>query len=160
MQQHKTEIENLYFHYAYAIDAGDFSAAANLFRNATLLDATGRDLASGAKQIEQFYQQVIKIDSQTKTPKTQHVISNILILDQSANELSATANYTVFQKAKSENIEAIICGQYLSTFKRAQAKWEFHTHQTKPLTVGDMSNHLKLDIRNIANRHNKPSDKN
>ena len=151
---HTANIERLYYRYAYAIDNGDLQGAAKMFENAIIHDAAGKSLAQGAEQVKQFYDRIIKLHPSTGTPKTQHVVSNVLILEQRDDELSATANYSVFQKLDSGNIEAIICGQYHSVFRLAPAGWEFYRHHTKPLMVGDMSNHLKISVRDIANKSN------
>lgn len=146
------EIERLFYRYAYGIDAGDFDGVSQILKKATLLNAHGETIAKGAAQIRQFYQTIIKIYPDTGTPKTQHVISNILIENETTFSLSATANYSVFQKLNNNKIEAIICGQYHSLFRLAVDGWEFHQHQTTPLMIGDMSQHLKINIRDIADK--------
>ena len=146
------EIENLFYRYAYGIDAGDFESVALLLKDASIHGAEGNIIAQGFEQIKHFYEQIIKIHPDTGTPKTQHVVSNILIQSESVDSLKVIANYSVFQKLKSGKVEAIICGQYHTSFKAMEHGWAFHQHQTKPLMVGDMTNHLKVSIRDIAGR--------
>ena len=150
-----TDIERLYYHYAYGIDGGDFEGVAQLLKNASIRDQAGNALAQGAEQIKQFYQRIIIIYPDSNTPKTQHVISNVLIVNASDDTLTAQANYSVFQKQESAKIEAIICGQYRSVFKRTTTGWEFYQHQTVPLMVGDMTRHLKISIQDIVNQQIK-----
>ena len=146
------EIEELFYRYAYGIDAGDFETVAQLLKDASILGAEGNIIAQGYEQIKQFYDQIIKIYPDTGTPKTQHVVSNILIQSESNHLLKVIANYSVFQKLNNGKVEAIICGQYHSAFKAIEHGWAFHKHQTKPLMIGDMTNHLNVSIRDIAGK--------
>ena len=147
------EIENLFYRYAYGIDAGDFESVAQLLKNASIHGAEGNIIAQGSEQIEKFYNQIIKIHPDTGTPKTQHVVSNILIQSESNDLLKVIANYSVFQKLNSAKVEVIICGQYHTSFKLGEHGWAFHQHQTKPLMVGDMTNHLNVSIRDIVGKN-------
>jgi 3-phenylpropionate/cinnamic acid dioxygenase small subunit len=154
-ENHTREIEQLFYRYAYGIDAGDFEGVAQLLKNASIHAVDGNILAQGGLQIKQFYDKIIKIHASTGTPKTQHVVSNILLKSESDGLLKATANYSVFQKVNNDKIEAIICGQYHSSFKPGEHGWEFYQHQTKPLMVGDMTNHLNVSIKDIGGKTNK-----
>jgi len=156
MSKHCTqEIEQLFYRYAYGIDAGDFDGVAKMLKNASIHAVDGDILAQGSQQIKQFYVKIIMIHASTGTPRTQHVVSNILIQNESKDLLKATANYSVFQKVNNDKIEAIICGQYHSSFKPGEHGWEFYQHQTIPLMVGDMTNHLNVSIKDIAGQNNK-----
>ena len=149
---HTQQIAALLYRYAYGIDTGDFDSVVEMFGNTSILDGQGNTIAKGSAQIKQFYQRIIKIYPDTGTPKTQHVVSNVLIQSQTEDLLKATANYSVFQKLDNGKIEAIICGHYHSVFKPSDHGWEFYQHQTKPLMVGDMSNHLHVSIKDIRNK--------
>lgn len=149
---HAYQIGKLFYRYAYGIDAGDFGGVAEMFKNASIHGGQGELLAKGCDQIEKFYEQIIIIYPDTGTPKTQHVVSNILIESETKDLVTARANYSVFQKLKNGKIEAIICGQYHSSFVPGENGWEFSQHQTQALMVGDMSNHLKLSIKDISER--------
>lgn len=151
-KQDTQDIAALYYRYAYGIDAGDFDSVVKMFEHTSILDSQGNVLAQGSAQIKQFYLRIIKIYPDTGTPKTQHVVSNVLIHSQSKDQIKAIANYSVFQKQPNGHIEAIICGQYHSVFKSGVDGWFFYQHQTKPLMVGDMTHHLKISIQDIADR--------
>lgn len=152
---HTHEIEKLYYQYAYGIDGGDFESVAQLLKDASIHGVEDKVIAQGAEQIKSFYDQIIKIHPDTGTPKTQHLVSNILVQSENEDTLKVIANYSVFQKLDSGKIETIICGQYHSLFKHSQQGWVFHQHKTIPLMVGDMTNHLNVSIKDIADRSKK-----
>lgn len=139
-------IANLFYRYAEHIDAGELTATAELLKHCTIFDPYGNELAKGNEQILEMYRGLVRIYPDNNTPHTNHVLSN-LIIEQPSNEvIKARASFTVMQKMESEKIETIMCGQYRSLFRQVDGEWAFIEHRMYPKLIGDMSEHLLLDV--------------
>lgn len=159
MSDARQQIENLFYTYANGIDDGKLAVTASLFRHGAIYDGNDNCLAQGEDEALAFYQRIIKIYPESKTPKTQHVITNVLLHEEQDGIIECTANYTVFQEIQRHTIATIICGQYQSTFKESAGRWHFHTHKTYPRIIGDLSKHLQVSISNIRKEQRTNEEK-
>ena len=103
-------------------------------------------MATGREQISQMYRGLIRIYPDSGTPRTQHLISNFIVDEQSSDRLRSRAMFNVQQRKSNGNIETIIFGQYKNTFQRRDEVWLLTEHQMQPLGIGDMSEHLLIDL--------------
>ena len=142
----KSKIEKLIFHYAALIDAGDLVQAATLFDNGKLLGPEEVLLAQGYEQVLSFYQTTIKLYS-CGTPKTRHVITN-LVIDVDSDNASANAHsvFTVYQATQGLPLQVIMTGRYFDSFKYFQNEWRYVSKQYHSDLIGDLSYHLKIDF--------------
>lgn len=143
-------VSQLYARYADFIDQGDFHGVAELLSECSIYDPNGQVLAAGEQQIFEMYSNLIQVYEPADTPQTQHIVSNIFIREQNSQRIRAQANYSVFQKMASGKIEAIICGYYKSLFSLSDTGWCFLEHHMHPRIIGDMSEHLSIDIGEIG----------
>ena len=140
------QIAQLYYRYAMHIDKGEFEAVASLLSKATVFGPENIQLAKGAGEILEMYTNLIRIYPDTNTPKTQHLINNIVLEEITGDRAFTKANYTVMQAVNGDTIETIICGEYQGKFTCTKGEWEFTEHHMTPTIVGDMSQHLKVNV--------------
>ena len=141
-----THIANLLHRYAEYIDNGDLAAVAKLLRHCTIFGPEGQVLACGQQEVLKMYSSLIRIYPDTATPQTHHVVTNLILEEQQGDTLYSRANYSVMQKLKSGTIETIICGQYHNVFALVEQQWQFREHHMHPRIIGDMSEHLLIDL--------------
>ncbi len=115
-------IENLIHTYAERVDAGDLEGMAKLFRHAEFLGPDGKIAARGAEEFLTLQRHAIKIYSETGTPRTKHVITNLIIeVDESTDAATARSYFTVLQSTGELQLQPIIAGRYNVNFERAAA---------------------------------------
>jgi 3-phenylpropionate/cinnamic acid dioxygenase small subunit len=139
----QTAITHLIFAYAERIDAGDFEGVADLF-------AEGRITAEGTDRVRpgrddalKMYRRSTRIHEDTGTPKTKHVITNVVIeLDEEADTARARSYFTVLQATPELPLQPVMAGRYHDLFGRQGGSWRFvHRHIICDL-FGDLSQHL------------------
>ncbi len=150
----RAQIENLIHSYARGIDSGRLENVAKLFRNGSICDTEGNTIAQGYDSILTMYRSIIKIYPDCGTPKTQHIVSNLILEIEADSLANSTSNYTVFQQLPSGKIECIIAGEYFSKFTKHKNTWEFCEHHMCSRITGDMSHHLLIDVDEIKQRSN------
>lgn len=147
MSDHRGAIENLLYSYANAIDDGDYEAIGALFARASLADADGNALVTGAEAVTGMYNYTtFKHDD--GTPRTHHVTTNLLI-EIADDELTATcrSRFTVFQQTDLLPLQPIIAGRYTDSFARTEGVWHFTERRMRPTLYGDLSHHLPEEFR-------------
>lgn len=146
----RDQIENLLHSYARGVDTGNLTSIAELFRHGSICGADGDPLAAGYDAVLAMYTSVVKIYPDCGTPKTQHVVSNLILDLESEDAANSTANYTVLQQLPGGNIECIIAGEYFSRFLKQDGQWQFHEHHMRNRITGDLSHHLLIEIDEIT----------
>jgi len=154
MTDGRAAIENLIYTYGALIDAGDFEGIGRLLSHA-VLTSEGTDMATrGADAIAQQYRETTRLYPDTGTPKTKHIITNLIIdVDEEAGTARCESCYTVFQRTQTLPLQAIIAGRYHHTFQRVDCEWRVLTHHFFVDLVGDLSQHLLINID--AARHGR-----
>ncbi len=142
-------IENLLYTYAERIDAGDFEGVADLFargRIAATPDAGPDATMEGRDAVLAMYEGTTR-RYENGTPLTKHVITNARIeVDEDAGTAKARTNYTVLQATDVLALQPIIAGHYLDTFHVVDGAWHFDTRVMGVDLVGDLSQHLLIDL--------------
>jgi 3-phenylpropionate/cinnamic acid dioxygenase small subunit len=140
-------IRNLLGRYCELMDAGDFAGLAALFEHGQLADDKGNVFATGAKQMQAMW------EAQTRTydgsPRTRHITANPVIgVDEAAGTATCTSSYVVFQGVDDLAFQPIVSGRYADRFERGHdGNWRFAERQYAVDHVGDLSHHLKFDVR-------------
>ena len=147
------EIENLIYRYGELIDAGEFDAIGEHMKHATLT-AEGTEMhLQGPKAIAGNYHHSTRIYPDTGTPKTKHVFTNPqLEIDEAAGTATGKTYYTVFQQTDVLPLQAIITGRYRHAFARIDGKWEITEKHFYVDQVGDMSQHLLMELDDAQKR--------
>ncbi|HVX70620.1 MAG TPA: nuclear transport factor 2 family protein [Mycobacteriales bacterium] len=141
------EIRNLLGRYCERMDAGDFAGLAALFADGRLADDAGNVFASGTEQMQAMW------ESQTKmydgSPRTRHITANPVIdVDETAGTATSSSSYVVFQGMADFAFQPIVSGRYADRFARdSDGRWRFIERRYAVDQVGDLSHHLKFDVR-------------
>ena len=143
------EIENLIYRYAELIDAGDLSAVAGLFRDASIVAPDG-STRSGHEAVLEMYRASTRIYPDSGTPCTRHVTSNVALeVDAESGTARAASYFTVFQALPDFPLQPIICGRYVDRFVKQSGTWQFQRREMHPDLFGDLSRHLLFDAESL-----------
>ncbi|MEM0955543.1 MAG: nuclear transport factor 2 family protein [Pseudomonadota bacterium] len=137
-------IQDLLFSYARSIDAGDFEALASLFTHGAIEGPDG-SLIQGKAAVLALYQKTTRIYTDTGTPCTHHVTTNVDIKVE-GEQASALSYFTVYQSLSDFPLQAIICGRYHDDFAQADGRWLFRKRRIVPTLLGDLSRHLLITL--------------
>jgi 3-phenylpropionate/cinnamic acid dioxygenase small subunit len=139
-------ITALVHRYAELLDLGDLDGVAALFEQATWGAGTRDFTVEGTEQVRHMYDGVILYED--GTPKTKHVITN-LVIELAPDGASATARsyFTVLQATEGLALQPIIAGRYHDTFERDGATWRFSQRIIHPDLQGDLSRHMRGPTR-------------
>jgi 3-phenylpropionate/cinnamic acid dioxygenase small subunit len=140
-------IRNLLGRYCELMDAGDFAGLATLFEDASLADEQGNVFAIGSSVIQSMWErQTVLYDG---SPRTRHVTANPVIeVDEVAGSATCRTSYVVFQGTDGLPLQPIITGRYADRFARGDSgAWHFAERRYAVDHVGDLSQHLRMDVR-------------
>jgi hypothetical protein len=132
--------------YAEAIDAGDFPAVGELLAHATLSDAEGNPVATGRDEITALYEATTRRHPDG-TPRTAHVITNVIVEPVGPDAVEMRSRFTVFQATASVPLQPVVVGRYRDRVERVGGQWRFVQRQMVPEHWGDVSDHLRFDPR-------------
>jgi len=135
-------ITSLVHRYAALIDAGDLDGVAALFEHATWGAGTRSERLRGTEEVRRGYGGVILYED--GTPRTKHVITN-LVIDVRASSTHATAGsyFTVLQATDELSLQPIIAGRYEDRFEKVDGAWRFSERIIHPDLQGDLSKHMR-----------------
>ena len=139
------QIEALVYRYAELLDAGDLDGVAALFEHADWGSGTRTERMHGTDEVRRMYNGVILYED--GTPRTKHVITNLVIEhDDGAIEASARSYFTVLQ-SKDGTLQPIIAGRYHDRFELVDGEWRFRERIIHPDLHGDLSQHMRGPTR-------------
>lgn len=139
----KIELEKLIHGYAACIDAGDFNGVAGLFARGRISAPDGTVLAEGYDDVLAFYRATVRLHPESGTPRTQHVVSNIVLsIDMKNGVAQSRSTYTVFQQTADLPLQAIVTGTYNDRFRCVEGRWCFRERKSTPNLVGELGQHL------------------
>jgi 3-phenylpropionate/cinnamic acid dioxygenase small subunit len=141
------EITNLMFHYAELMDAGDFEAIADLFAHTVISVEGVEGTVEGRDNILAAYSGASKT-YEDGTPKTKHVITNVIVeVDEAAGTAASRSYFTVLQAVPDViALQPILAGRYRDTFELVDGTWRKTTMHLIWDLSGDLSAHLKVDV--------------
>lgn len=144
----RTAIENLMFTYAERIDAGDLKGLAALFAKARIIGPKGDVQGTGSAEVEKIYLRSTKL-YEDGTPMTQHVTTNLILeFAKDGRSCNVRSRFTVVQAVDDFELRPIITGYYEDKFAYTEADgWHFTERRMKPKLAGNLSRHLKHDLK-------------
>lgn len=138
------EIGNLLARYCECIDAGNLTGASLLFEHARLKMVTSTELQDHKALLALLQQAIILYPD--GTPKTRHIISNLIIdIDEAAGTATSRCCYTVFQATENIPLQVIAAGRYFDRFEQVGGRWRFTYRDGRTDMLGNISGHLRLD---------------
>lgn len=151
MSTSATEISNLLYRYAEAIDEGRLEDAAALFRHARI--ETGAAGLLDADGLLALWRRILIIHP-CGTPRTRHLVTNpILDIDEAAGTAQVRSCFTVMQATDDLPLQIIASGRYHDRFARIDGEWCFVERDYRQLDfTGDLSRHLRVPVRTGSRR--------
>ncbi|MBS0552698.1 MAG: nuclear transport factor 2 family protein [Proteobacteria bacterium] len=146
MSTSATEICNLLYRYAEAIDEGRLEHAAALFRPARV--ETGGAGPLDADGLLALWRRILVIHP-CGTLRTRHLVTNpILDIDEAAGTARVSSCFTVLQAADDFPLQIIASGRYRDRFARIDGQWCFVERDYRQLDfTGDLSRHLRVPVK-------------
>jgi hypothetical protein len=137
-------IKNLIHRYPQLTDKGDFAGVGRLFGNVQMGEH-GHEAAfhgDGAEQFEAIYAGAVRRFPERGTPRTRHLIGNVVIEDDGPDRARAESYVVVFQQTEKLALQPVIAGTYFDRFAKVDGSWRF-THRFEDMElIGDLSEHL------------------
>ncbi|KAI5913931.1 nuclear transport factor 2 family protein [Thauera sp. 2A1] len=146
MSTSATEICNLLYRYAEAIDEGRLEDAAALFRHARI--ETGAAGPLDADGVLALWHRILVIHP-CGTPRTRHLVTNpILDIDEAAGTARVSSCFTVLQATDDFPLQIIASGRYHDRFAHIDGQWWFVERDYRRLDfTGDLSRHLRVPVK-------------
>jgi uncharacterized protein (TIGR02246 family) len=136
-------IEALIFRYAQLVDDGDLDGLGALLAEA-VFTGSGASLR-GRDEIAGMFHRTVIIHPDG-TPRTQHVVSNLVVEVADDRASAAARSYvTVFQALPDAPLRPIAAGRYADRFVRRDDGWRFAARTVDIRLVGDVGRHLRVD---------------
>ena len=141
------EISNLINRYPQCADRGDFDGVGELYAEANLY-APGEDKpmfqAEGARKFTEAYKRMVRVYPDSGTPKTRHLIGNVIIEDDGPERAKAQSYVVVFQQTPQLPLQPVIAGTYYDRFAKVDGRWRLVERREDMELVGDLSQHLTI----------------
>jgi hypothetical protein len=140
-------VTNLMFRYTELMDGGEFEAIADLLQHAVISVEGVESVVLGREAILQAY----STSAQTyddNTPKTKHVITNVIVeVDEAASAATTRSYFTVLQAVPDRlPLQPILSGRYRHSFESVDGDWRITGMHIIWDLVGDLSAHMKVEL--------------
>jgi 3-phenylpropionate/cinnamic acid dioxygenase small subunit len=141
----RTAIENLIFRYARYVDTAQYDALGELFAHASITANKTDTALAGAKVVSEYWRSTNK--RYDGSPRTHHVVSNLEFEPVAGGTQARVRScFTVFQAAPRLPLQPIACGRYDDVFEKTSDAWRFRSKHIDVTLLGEMSEHLNIDI--------------
>jgi hypothetical protein len=87
------------------------------------------------------------------TPRTRHVMANVIIEPDGPAHARSTSCVMVFQQTAGFPLQPIIGGDYADRFQKVDGEWRFVERRIRNDQVGDLSAHGRYDFGSAAKDH-------
>jgi 3-phenylpropionate/cinnamic acid dioxygenase small subunit len=139
-------IEQLLYKYPEFTDTGNFEGVGELFAHCAMVEGGKvRFKAIDAKDYTSYYQKWVRRYSDSGTPKTRHVMSNISIAADGPDRAKARSYVSVFQRTEKLPLQPIVVGTYHDKFEKIAGTWRFAERAEEMELIGDCSQHLLME---------------
>jgi hypothetical protein len=145
-------IKNLIHRYPQCADKGDFDGVGKLLGNA-VMGHHGDEPSYFGESPEKFagiYTSTVRKFPGRNTPRTRHLIGNIVIEDDGPARARAESYVMVFQQTDTLPLQAIIGGTYFDRFAKVDGEWQLVERFEDMELVGDISDHVLRDISSAS----------
>ena len=139
-------IYNLIQRYPQCADKGDFAGVGEVYADAQMgLPGGEKKKPAGPAAVTEWYGSTVRKFAGRNTPRTRHVVSNVVITDDGPNSAKAESYVTVFQQTDSLALQPIVCGTYFDRFEKVEGRWRLVDRIEDMELLGDLSEHLLGD---------------
>ena len=133
-------IQKLIFTYPRLLDRGEIDAMAALFAYATVYFPEQPPIHADAAAIARAYRDFLRI-SPDGTPRTRHVMANLIIEPDGPDRARSTSCVMVFQQTDALPLQPIIGGDYEDRLQKVDGEWRFIERRIRNDQFGDLSAH-------------------
>jgi ketosteroid isomerase-like protein len=141
----RNAIESLIFRYTRNVDTCQWRDLGQLF-TAAVITANRSDVRlEGAETIGDYWRDINK-QYDNGTLNTQHIVTNLEFDALPNGDVSVHSCFTVLQATPALPLQPIAAGRYTDVFEKADGKWRFKTKHIDVRLIGNMSQHLNIDI--------------
>lgn len=142
-------ITTLLFRYAELMDAADYDGLRELFAHATLTNEGFPGEVVGGDAIVRLYERTNRVHADG-TLRTRHLTTNVAVdIDEPGGTATARSAFVVFQATPELPLQPVVTGRYRDRFTRADGSWRFDHRHIYLDHVGDVSQHLRLDVKSL-----------
>ena len=151
MSTSRDHIDRLMFTYARCVDGADWEGLAQLFEHGSVRTNAGGDVVTrGGEAVAALWRSVNKVHPDG-TLRTRHLLTNVIVdIDEQEGRAVADSYFMVFQQTARLPLQPIAGGRYRDTFVRADGEWRFEEKYIWVDLVGDVSDHLVIDLADPA----------
>lgn len=137
-------IQTLIHSYAYRLDGGDLEGLGMLFAHADFYSSADSEepIRSDPKAVAELFRSFLHIYPDG-TPRTRHMMANIIIEPEGADRARAKAYVMVFQQTDELPLQAIIGGGYDDQFAKVDGRWRFVRRRLMNDLFGNLGAHGK-----------------
>jgi 3-phenylpropionate/cinnamic acid dioxygenase small subunit len=146
-------IATLLYRYAEYMDAADFDAVAELFRDAVLTNEGVEGEVRGGEAIGRLYRRTNRVHDDG-TLRTRHITANVIVdIDEDGGTASARSAFVVLQQTSTLPLQPVVTGRYRDRFVRRAGAWQFAQRHIVVDHVGDVREHLAFDLAAFRAEH-------
>ena len=145
-------ITTLMYRYVECIDAADFDGIGALFADAIMTNEGFDGEISGRDAVRQLYEHTNRVHPDGTT-RTRHLTANVIVdIDEATGTATARSSFVVFQQTPAIPLQPIVSGRYRDRFERVGGAWRFAQRHIIVDHVGDVSDHLTIDLAALRER--------
>lgn len=133
-------ITELLYRYAELIDDGDFDGVGVLLGRGSFMGVAG-----AAAIGELFAATTRRHPDSGGTPRTRHLVLNPIV-QVDGDRATARSTFCVVQRTETLPLQPIVVGRYRDAFARDADGWYFTERIVEVEMVGDVSEHLLMDL--------------
>ena len=141
-------ITTLMYRYTECIDAADFDGIGELFAHGEITNRGVEGAIVGAEAVRGALHAARTGCIRTAPLMTRHLCTNVIVdIDESAGRGDCPLLVPrVLQATPALPLQPIVAGRYRDTFARAHGEWRFAQREMVVEQVGDVSDHLLIDL--------------
>ncbi len=139
-------IQNLVFRYARCLDRGDYAGVGRLFAHADLYSQGSLVARSDAARVEEIWRSSVR-PYDNGTPRTRHVVTNLMIEADGADRARAESYVVVMQQTHTLPLQPIVAGDYFDRFAKVDGAWRFIERRIGIEMFGNTAEHLVTPMR-------------
>jgi 3-phenylpropionate/cinnamic acid dioxygenase small subunit len=137
----------LIYRYAELIDLGDFDGVGDLLDDAEITVEQGDITAKGRDQVREMYTGTTRRYPDDGTPKTKHVMTNVMVELDGPSAASSRSYFTVFQSVPGHvSLQPIVAGRYRHRFELREQGWRIVSKHIIVDLSGELGHHLLIAL--------------
>lgn len=138
-------IQALVHSYPRRLDQGDLNGVGQLFAHASVhFETRPEPIICDPDAITRMFRDFLRLYD--GSPRTRHMICNLIVEPQGADGATATSSVLVLQDAPGVPLQPIITGDYRDRFEKVDGVWRFAERVITNDLFGNLSAHGKYTI--------------